>query len=423
MALKIAVWHNVPSGGGKRALYYHIQGLVERGHVVEAWCPPSRNRDYLPLGTIVPEHVVPLTVHTSGTDKLLQRSKILRHELRSHLLAEVRALDEHCRRCAEEINQGDFDVLFANSSLIQAVSSIGRHVKTAKALYLQEPSRRLYEASEDGLLWVAIPAVTKPLMRPRYAAWFMANVIGTQQLRVLAREEVLNARAYDAVLVNSMFSRESLLRAYGIDAKVCYLGVDTNLFINQHRPRDRFVISVGELGRHKNARFIVEAMGKLSDPKPRLLWIGNVSQPSYEAEIRQRAEELGVEFELRVNVSDQELVAQLNSAGVMAYAPRLEPFGFAPLEANACGLPVVAVAEGGVRETIVDGVNGLLVPHEPEAMAAAIERILGDESCADQMGRAGSQIVSQKWSLDSAVDRLEKELTRVVERNSAPRPS
>lgn len=422
--MKIAVWHNVPSGGGKRALYYHVQGLVERGHEVEAWCPPSTNRDYLPLGTIIPEHVVPLTVHTSRIDNLLQRSEILRNELRSHLLAEVRALDEHCRGCAEEINQGDFDVLFANSSLIQAVSSIGRHVKTAKALYLQEPSRRLYEASEDGLLWVAIPAVNKPLMRPRYAGWFMANIIGTHQLRILAREEALNARAYDTVLVNSMFSRESLLRAYGVDAKVCYLGVDNDLFINQHRPRDRFVISVGELGRHKNARFIVEAMGKLSDPKPRLLWIGNVSQPSYEAEVRQLAEELGVEFELRVNVSDQELVEQLNTAGVMAYAPRLEPFGFAPLEANACGLPVVAVAEGGVRETIVDGINGLLVPSEPEAMAAAIERILRDKSYADQLGRNGSQIVAQKWSLDRAVDRLERELTRVVaKRKSVPRPS
>lgn len=422
--MKIAIWHNLPSGGGKRALYYHVQGLVKRGQVVEAWCPPSRNRDYLPLGTIIPEHVVPLTVHTSRTDKLLQRSKILRNELRSHLLGEVRALDEHCRRCAEEINQGDFDVLFANSSLIQAVSSIGRHVKTAKALYLQEPNRRLYEASEQGLLWVAIPAVNKPLMRPRYAAWLMANVIGTQQLRVLAREELLNARAYDTVLVNSMFSRESVLRAYGVDARVCYLGVDTTLFVNRKRPRDESVVSVGELGRHKNARFIIEAIGKLPNPKPRLVWIGNIAEPDYEAEVRQRARALDVELEIRINVSDNELVEQLNTASVMAYAPRLEPFGFAPLEANACGLPVVAVAEGGVRETIVDGVNGLLVPHEPEAMAAAIERILGDESYADQLGRNGSQIVGQKWSLDSAVDRLEKELTRVVvERNSAARPS
>jgi glycosyltransferase involved in cell wall biosynthesis len=422
--MKIAIWHNVPSGGGKRALYYHVQGLVERGHVVEAWCPPTSNRDYLPLGKLIQEHVVPLNVRPSRAGQFLKRSKILRNELRSHLLAEVRALDEHCRRCAEEIDQGDFDVLFANSSFIQAVSSIGRHVKTAKALYLQEPSRRLYEASEHGLLWVAIPSVNKPLMKPRYAAWFMANVIGTQQLRVVAREEALNARAYDTVLVNSMFSRESILRAYGIDSRVCYLGVDTTLFVNRKHPRDQSVVSVGELGRHKNARFIIEAVGKLPNPKPRLVWIGNVSEPSYEAEVRQLAEELGVEFELRINVSDDELVEQLNTANVMAYAPRLEPFGFAPLEANACGLPVVAVAEGGVRETIVDGVNGLLVPHEPEAMAAAIERILGDESYADQLGRNGSQIVGQKWSLDSAVDRLERELTRVVaKRKSVPRPS
>jgi len=421
--MKIAVWHNLPSGGGKRALYYHVRGLVERGHSVEAWCPPSSNRDYLPLGQLITEHVVPLEVPYSRIDRWLTRSKILGTELRSHLLAEVKALNEHCRRCAEQINRGDFDVLFANSSFIQAVSSIGRRVTIAKALYLQEPNRGLYEASEQGLLWVAIPSVNRLLLKPRYAASFTANVIGTQQLRVLAREEALNARAYDTVLVNSMFSRESLLRAYGLDARVCYLGVDTTLFVNQRRRRERIVVSVGELSRHKNARFIVEAVGKLPNPRPRLEWIGNVAERSYETEVRQRARELGVDFEMRVNVSDRELVEKLNSAGVMAYAPRLEPFGFAPLEANACGLPVVAVAEGGVRETIIDGVNGLLVPSEPKAMAAAIEKVLGDKDYADQLGQNGTQVVAEKWSLDLAVDRLVKELTEVVARTRfAPRP-
>ena len=46
-----------------------------------------------------------------------------------------RALDAHCRQCADEINRRDFDVLFANSSIIQAVSSIGRYVKAKKVLY------------------------------------------------------------------------------------------------------------------------------------------------------------------------------------------------------------------------------------------------------------------------------------------------
>jgi glycosyltransferase involved in cell wall biosynthesis len=211
-----------------------------------------------------------------------------------------------------------------------------------------------------------------------------------------------------------MFSLEGLMRAYGINARVCYLGVDTDLFVDRRRSRDQSVISVGELGRHKNARFIVEAIGKLSAPRPRLVWIGNVAEPFYEAEVRALADKLDVEFELRVNVSDDQLVEQLNTAGVMAYAPRLEPFGFAPLEANACGLPVVGVAEGGVRETISDGVNGLLVDSEPEAMAAAIDKLLRDRSLAEQLGRNGAQIVARKWSLDQAVDRLEKELTRVA---------
>src|SRR6266446_7167318 len=47
-AVKIAVWHNLPSGGGKRALYYHVRGLVERGHTVESWCPPTADQSYLP---------------------------------------------------------------------------------------------------------------------------------------------------------------------------------------------------------------------------------------------------------------------------------------------------------------------------------------------------------------------------------------
>ena len=57
----------------------------------------------------------------------------------------------------------------------------------------------------------------------------------------------------------------------------------------------------------------------------------------------------------------------------MIYMPHNEPFGFAPLEANACGTPVVALAEGGVKETVVTGVNGTLVSDEdPRTVAAAI---------------------------------------------------
>ena len=130
--MRIAVWHNLPSGGGKRALYYHVRGLVERGHSVEAWCPSTSDRNYLPLSELITEHVLPIDIGQKG--KSVARSPLL--GLHGDQLRQAKALDEHCRRCADEINRRDFDILFANSSIIQAVSSIGRYVKAKKVLYL-----------------------------------------------------------------------------------------------------------------------------------------------------------------------------------------------------------------------------------------------------------------------------------------------
>ena len=99
----------------------------------------------------------------------------------------------------------------------------------------------------------------------------------------------------------------------------------------------------------------------------------------------------------------------------MVYASRLEPLGLAPLEANACGLPVVAVAEGGVRETIIDGVTGLLVQHQPQAMARAIEQLRDDKRLTAQLSKNGSELVKEKWSVESAVERLERQLSQAFD--------
>ena len=134
----------------------------------------------------------------------------------------------------------------------------------------------------------------------------------------------------------------------------------------------------------------------------------------YYEKMRSLAESYEVTFEARASIDDNELVDILNRATAMVYAPRLEPFGLAPLEANACGLPVVAVAEGGVRETIIDGVNGLLVQHQPQMMAHAIQRLTQDKDLAAQLSKNGSKIVQEKWSVNSAVERLERQLTQAA---------
>jgi glycosyltransferase involved in cell wall biosynthesis len=330
-------------------------------------------------------------------------------------IGKLAAMDRHCRICADEINRSGFDVLFANSCTFFRTTSIGRHARIPSVLYLQEPFRWLYEALPE-LPWIALsgPASSAWAARYRYLRRFIHNLVDVQALRLQAREELLNARAFSSILVNSHFSRESVLRAYGIDAKVCYLGVDTGLFANQHQSRERFVVGLGAVVPEKRPEVAIEAVSRLPEPRPDLVWIGNVAIEAYANQLRALAGAKGVNLRLEVGVADKDVVSVLNRATMLVCAPRLEPFGFAPLEANACGLPVVAVAEGGVRETIFNGINGLLVEDDPAAMARAIERLLGDPAYASRLGAAGREMVESDWSLAVSIDRLERRLTEAA---------
>jgi len=216
--------------------------------------------------------------------------------------------------------------------------------------------------------------------------------------------------------VNSLFSRESVLRAYGLDAKVCYLGVDTRLFHPTNEARENFVIGIGSFIKEKNIDLVLHALAAVKAPRPRFVWVGNLADERTYQEVKQLADRLGVNFSPKLKIDDGELVALLNRARLMIYAPRLEPFGLAPLEANACGLPVVAVAEGGIRETITDGVNGLLVESDPRALAGAIKRLLRDHKLADELGHNASKLVTECWGIDASIDRLEGRLREVVDK-------
>ncbi len=408
--MRIAVWHNLPSGGGKRALYDHVRGLVGRGHTVESWCPPTADQSYLPLNEFIPEHVRPFDWQPLAQKKLPAKLNALRPDF----LTRIDALDRHCRLCADEINRGKFDLLFANSSLYQAVSSIGRYARPLKVIYLQEPVRELYEAMPDPL-WQALPAADS-YVSASFALNYLKDLVKVQSLRVLMREEVLNARAFDVMLVNSFYSRESILRAYGVDAKVCYLGVDTDKFVDLNLRRENYVVGLGAFVKLKNVEFALRSLAEVPESRrPRLVWVGNAADPLYLEAMKQLALTLKVDFEPRVKIADDELIAILNRAMLMIYCSRLEPFGFAPLEANACGVPVLAVAEGGVRETIVGGVNGLLVDSDPRRMADAVIRLMDDPEYARRLGRTARQHVVEQWSVEAAVGRLEQKLLEALE--------
>ncbi len=406
--MRIAVWHNLPSGGGKRALYDHVRGLVARGHHVESWCPPTADQKFLPIGDLVLEHIVPLdTFERRSWTKFAARLS----GGGTLIPARLKALDRHSQLCAEEMNRRSFDVVLAGNSRLFAVTSLGRYVRRPALLYLQEPCRALYEPLPR-LPW---PALVNPKgFRLSAVRDRLHDAIQVRGLRIQAREELVGVQAYDRVLTNSYFSRESMLRAYGIDVAVCYLGVDTERFQDRGLARKRLVVGIGAFVRHKRVEVVIEAVAQIRPPRPALAWIGDSKDPHYVRQLVELAERRGVAFTPYWNISDQEVVRVLNEATVMAYAPRLEPFGYAPLEAAACGLPVVAQAEGGVRETVIDGETGFLVDNHSE-LHLALERILDDDGLARRMGAAARRRAESTWSLWAATDRLESHLVDLVE--------
>jgi D-inositol-3-phosphate glycosyltransferase len=105
---------------------------------------------------------------------------------------------------------------------------------------------------------------------------------------------------------------------------------------------------------------------------------------------------------LRGAVPRDSLPALLRSADAVACVPWYEPFGIVPLEAMACGVPVIASTVGGLIDTVVDGVTGLHVPaRRPDRVAEALGRVLGDPQLRRSLGEAGVERVRSRYGWDS----------------------
>jgi L-malate glycosyltransferase len=234
-------------------------------------------------------------------------------------------------------------------------------------------------------------------------------------------------RLSDAVVVNAEAVRARLI-GEGYDARRIFVirnGVDVARFGERPAPgrlrsdlglpaRTPIVAALCRLHEVKGVEFFLKAAVTLSRrfPDARFVIAGDgYHRPALE----RQAGELGLGGRV-IFTGFQQNVPQFLSEVQISVLPSLsEALSNTLLESMAAGVPVVATNVGGNPEAVEDGVTGLLVPsREPEALAAAIARLLEQPALAQAMGRAGRQRAVERFSLDRLTHETESLYLRLL---------
>jgi glycosyltransferase involved in cell wall biosynthesis len=226
----------------------------------------------------------------------------------------------------------------------------------------------------------------------------------------------LAAQRADCVIADSESTRRDLIAAFDVPPErttVIYPAVEprfrpiadaralTQVRLRYHLP-ERFILSLGTIQPRKNYIGLIEAFAQLDDADLHLVIVGGKGW-LYEdvfAAVRERGLENRVL--LPGYVDDVELPALYNLATVFALPSLYEGFGIPPLEAMACGTPVVVSDNSSLPEVVGDA--GLLVDaRDSSALAGALDRLLSDDALRQALSEAGrTRAATHTWRRSAA---------------------
>jgi glycosyltransferase involved in cell wall biosynthesis len=369
--VRVAVVHNLPPGGARRCLSSQLPYLT--GDLIEV-C----------LESATPVTSSPVVVPLRRTAPRV--SRLVRPPMR---YVDLAALERAWRRAAAEVRARDVDVVFLNPCrFLQAPPVLLEGVPPA--LYFCQEPRRVDTEPEA-------KASRNPWTRPIYA-------------RLYARERMLDRTTVSTasmLATNSHYTASEIERVYGREATVVTMGVAESLLSLHPSDSERtFLLSVGALTQGKGHDLVLRTAAMVT-ARPPVVIVTPREVPDEEARLRSLAQSLGVQLDIRIGVADAELVALYSGALATLYLSRLEPFGLVSLEAQASGCPVIVADEGGLPETVVDGITGWKAPRDPEAVAALVDR-LANQSLRERMSAAAvGHSRRWRWQISAAqVDTL-----------------
>jgi glycosyltransferase involved in cell wall biosynthesis len=232
-----------------------------------------------------------------------------------------------------------------------------------------------------------------------------------EEMRILRRAERIVATCSDEVFELARLGGDmTRIRVIPCGVNVRYFRPDGP--VEPRTPGLRRLVVVSRLVRRKGVGDVVAALSGLRNTE--LVIAGGqplerLADDPEAARLMRIAREVGVEERVvfRGRLERHEVPPLLRSADAVVCVPWYEPFGIVPLEAMACGVPVVAATVGGLIDTVVDGLTGIHVPpRRPDAVVDAVQRLFADANLRASLGAAGARRVRQLYTWEGVARSL-----------------
>jgi glycosyltransferase involved in cell wall biosynthesis len=322
-----------------------LTGMRGGEKVLEVLCGMYPSADLFTL-VHVPRSVSPAIERLHPRTSFLQRLPGIRHYYRYCLPLFPLAV--------EQFDLDRYDLVVSTSHC--AAKAVVKTGRARHLCYCFTPMRYAWDQFEAYFGVRQVGPVASHLLRP---------VLGA-----LSRWDAATAGRVDRYVAISQHVARRIRRYYNRDASVIYPPVDTTFYTADGTASGSFVLMVSALVPYKRIDLAIEA-SRIAGLRLRIVGSG----PERER-LMTFASERRADVDFLGSLADED-IRELYRQSAAVLLTGEEDFGIAPVEAQACGRPVVALARGGALETVVDGVTGVLVEESSApAFAAGITRAL-----------------------------------------------
>jgi glycosyltransferase involved in cell wall biosynthesis len=220
--------------------------------------------------------------------------------------------------------------------------------------------------------------------------------------KIFAKKHKMIVKKIDKIITISKYANERIKEFYNREAYVIYPPVEIKKFYNQEP--EEYYLTVSRLEPNKRIELQIEAFKKMPDKK--LIIVGDGSQ-------RKFLESLAKGYKniiFKGKVTDEELQELYARCTAFIFTPILEDFGLVAIEAMAAGKPVIAVNEGGIKETVIHRKTGVLIEPNVHELIKAVE-YLNAEKAVEL--KDNCRLQARKFSIDEFYKKFDKILGRV----------